>query len=411
MEEIHQLTLVGFDELLEDVSRQEWRNAPTDVGGIDELLGVAINTPFRVPVLCKRAEMSCNLPLRRFVMRNPLVWLVGTALVLALTLPFGTYALAQDITGGGVVRDITGGAALIFRAPQNPTVNLTGGQGTLGGGKVKPRGGSKPLVRQQDKIIARANAARSASKTREAEEQYQLATKIAPDDARAFAGLGNVYVDQGRFGEAVTAYQQAIKLKPDYSAAYLPLAFSLARLNRYPESLDVYQQTLKFDPSSPEVYNNMSFAYNYTNRYQEAADSSQRAISLLGETGEAFKLGFQERNEIRSYAYKNLGNAYNGMKRYDDAANALKKAAEIEPKNASAHFNLGLTLYNAQRYSEAIESYKEVIKLRPNLAQAYFNLGITYYAVSDKPAAMAQYEALKGIDATMAKQLYDAIKQ
>jgi tetratricopeptide (TPR) repeat protein len=35
------------------------------------------------------------------------------------------------------------------------------------------------------------------------------------------------------------------------------------------------------------------------------------------------------------------------MKRYDEAANALKKAAEIEPKNASAHFNLGLTLYNA----------------------------------------------------------------
>ena len=347
-------------------------------------------------------------------MRNPLVWLFGTALVLALTLPpglnpFAIDALAQDITGGGVLRDITGGAALIFHAPQNPSVHMTSGQGTMGGGKVKPTRGPKP--RQQDTIIARANAARSASKTREAEEQYHLAAKIAPDDARAFAGLGNVYVDQGRFAEAVKAYQQAIKLKADYSAAYLPLAFSLARLNRYPESIDVYQQTLKFDQSSPEVFNNLSFAYNHTDRFQEAVDSSLHAIKLLGETGEAFKLGFQERNEIRSYAYKNLGNAYNGMKRYDDAANALKKAAEIEPKNASAHFNLGLTLYNAGRYSEAIESYKEVIKLRPSLGQAYFNLGLTYYAVSDKPAAMAQYEALKSIDPEMAKQLYDAIKQ
>ena len=79
-------------------------------------------------------------------------------------------------------------------------------------------------------------------------------------------------------------------------------------------------------------------------------------------------------------------------------------------KNASAHFNLGLTLYNAGRYSEAIESYKEVVKLRPTLAVAYFNLGLTYYAINDKPAAMAQYETLKGIDAEMAKQLYDAIK-
>jgi len=221
-------------------------------------------------------------------MRNPRVWLFRTGLALLLTLAVGTDSPAQDITGGGsLMRDITGGAALIFRAPTNPAVHMSGGQGTLGGGKVKPGRGAKPPVRQQDTIIARANAARSASKTREAEEQYQLAAKIAPDDARAHAGLGNVYVDQGRFADAVTAYQQALKVKPDYSAAYLPLAFSLARLNRYPESIDVYQQTLKFDPSSPEVFNNLSFAYNHTDRYQEAVDSSMQAIKLLGETGVA----------------------------------------------------------------------------------------------------------------------------
>jgi tetratricopeptide (TPR) repeat protein len=272
--------------------------------------------------------------------------------------------LAQDISGGGsLLRDITGGAALIFRAPSNPSVHLAGGgQGTPGGGRIKGRT-PKPPVRKEDQIIARANAARSAPRPRyaEAEEQYQLAAEIAPDDARAHAGLGNVYVDQGKFADAVAAYQQAIKVKPDYAGAYLPLAFSLARLNRFPEAIDVYQQTLKFDSTSPEVHNNLSFAYNHAGRYQEAVDASEQAIKLLGETGEAYKLGFQERNEIRSYAYKNLGNAYNGLKRYDEAANALIKAAEIEPKNAAAHFNLGLTFYNAGRYSEAIGSYKEVI--------------------------------------------------
>ena len=336
-------------------------------------------------------------------MRNRLFWLLCLGLAVAVSQPWPTVT-AQDITGGGsLVRDITGGAALIFRAPQNPTVNVSGG------GRVKP--GKKPPVHQQDPIIARANAARSAPKPRydEAEQQYQLAARIAPDDARAFAGLGNVYVDQGKFAQAVDAYQKALKVKPDYNGAYLPLAFSLARLNRFPEAIDLYKETLKRDPS-PEVYNNLSFAYNHSSQYQEAVDASLQAIKLLGETGEAYKLGFQERNEIRSYAYKNLGNAYNGLKRYDEAANVLKKSSEIEPKNASAHFNLGLTLYNAGRYSEAIESYKEVIKLRPNLAQAYFNLGLTYYAINDKTQALAQYETLKGIDTEMAKQLYDAIK-
>lgn len=330
-------------------------------------------------------------------MRKCLFLLVSLGLALASV-------TAQDITGGGsIVRDITGGAALIFRTPQNPTVQVTGG------GRVKQ--GRKPAAHQHDSILARANAARSAAKPRyaEAEQQYQLAAQIAPNDARAFAGLGNVYVDQGKFAQAVDAYQKALKVKSDYNGAYLPLAFSLARLNRYPEAIDIYKETLKRDPG-PEVYNNLSFAYNHSGRYQEAVDASLQAINMLGETGEAYKLGFQERNEIRSYAYKNLGNAYNGLKRYDEAATALKKSSEIEPKNASAHFNLGLTLYNAGRYSEAIESYKEVIKLRPNLPQAYFNLALTYYAINDKTQALAQYETLKGLDAGMARQLYDAIK-
>src|SRR6185369_5356509 len=153
---------------------------------------------------------------------------------LAFTVAVGV--TAQDITGGGsLMRDITGGAALIFRAPQNPTVSNSGG--ATGGGRVKQQT-KKPPVRQQDPIIARANAARSAPKPRyeEAEQQYQLAAQIAPDDARAFAGLGNVYVDQGKFTQAVDAYQKALKVKPDYNGAYLPLAFSLARLNRYPEA-------------------------------------------------------------------------------------------------------------------------------------------------------------------------------
>src|SRR3954451_23508530 len=197
-------------------------------------------------------------------MRNRLFWVLCLGLAVAVSQAWPT-ATAQDITGGGsLVRDITGGAALIFRTPQNPSVN-----NATGGGRVKP--GKKPPARQQDPIIARANAARSAPKPRyaEAEQQYQLAAQIAPDDARAFAGLGNVYVDQGKFAQAVDAYQQALKVNPDYTSAYLPLAFSLARLDRYPESIEVYQKTLKVDATSPEVYNNLSFAYNHSNRFEE----------------------------------------------------------------------------------------------------------------------------------------------
>jgi len=284
-----------------------------------------------------------------------LILLIVIAVALIFSAP--TFVAAQEPTGGGTLtRDLTGGAALIFRSPANPTVHAaqpTGG-GDVGGGKVTGRKTSKTTVREQDQILARANAARSAAQPRysEAEQQYQLAARLAPDDARAFAGLGNVYVDQGRFVEAVNSYKQALKLQPDYGAAYMPLAFALARSDKYPESIEVYQPALKIDPTNPEVYNNLGFAFNHANRYAEAVDVCKQAIRLLGETGEAYKQGFQERNEVLSHAYKNLGNAYNGLNRYEEASEALKQATKVEPTNAAAYFNLGLTFYNADAFPD-----------------------------------------------------------
>src|SRR5215213_1224031 len=90
--------------------------------------------------LCYGPLMSCNLHAkeRYWRMRKRLFWLGCLAFTAAVCVT------AQDITGGGsLTRDITGGAALIFRAPQNPSVNSGG---ATGGGRVKQT--KKPTVRQ-----------------------------------------------------------------------------------------------------------------------------------------------------------------------------------------------------------------------------------------------------------------------
>jgi tetratricopeptide (TPR) repeat protein len=327
------------------------------------------------------------------------------AIVLAVLLLAGlpTSQYAQD-GGGTLPRDILGGAALIFRKPENPRV---------GGGRITGRRPPRPTSKAQDQIIARGNAARSAATPRysEAEQEYRQAARLDPLDARAYAGLGNVYVDQGRFADAVEQYQKAVKLRDDYTEAFMPLGYSLVRMNRYTDAIAVYNQTLALEPDNPEIHNNLSYIYNHTNQYNEAIAASQQAITLLGETGQAYKQGYQTRDQVLSHAYKNLGNAYSGLKRYDEAATALKQATVIEPNNAAAHFNLGLTLYTGRRYSEAIVAYKEVVRLRPTLAAGHFNLALAYVAINDRAAATAEYETLKPLDAKLANQLYGVLKQ
>lgn len=323
-------------------------------------------------------------------------------LVLALILIVSNVAVlfAQDLGGGVNIRDIMGGAALIFRRPENP---IASNRGRPGGGRM----------REQDRIIARANAARSAPKPRfsDAEREYRLAAQSDPNDARAYAGLGNIFIDQGRFAEAVDSYREAIKLQSDYLDAYLPLGYALVRLKRLDEAIEVYSAAAKLDPANPEIYTNLGYMYNHTERYAEAVKMCHEAIRLLGKTGEAFKQGFQVRDEVLGHSYKNLGNAYFGLRQYKEAIEALKQATATDPNSAAGHFNLGLVYYVAGQHAEAADSYKRALELRPGLAAAHFNLALSYLSMHNQAAALEQYNALKSINPSMAEQLYKMIKQ
>jgi len=332
-----------------------------------------------------------------------------------LVLAGGLVLQAQDLAGGGKFSsDILGGAALIFRRPENPPLHAKGtGLSSAGGGRVAGRRAPQSPANAEDQMIAKGNAARSSSTPRyaEAEQQYKQATRVAPADARAFAGLGNVFLDQSRFADAVEQYSQAIKLRPDYADAKLPLGYALVRLNRYAEAITIYNQTLKLDPDDPEIHNNLGYLYNHIGSYTEAVAACQRAISLLGQTGGAYKQGYQTHTEVLSHAYKNLGNAYNGMKQYQEAIAALKQAADIEPRSAAAHFNLGLAYFNASEYVAAVEAYQRALEIRPGLPAAHFNLGLAYIALRNHTAALEQYNALMGLNRKLADQLYSMIKE
>ena len=329
-------------------------------------------------------------------------------LVLVALLSGGAVCLAQDQAGGGrLTGDAMGGAAIVFRKPSNPAASRSGG------GRLPSGPKARQAAVTQDKTIAKANAARSASTPRysEAERQYKIAVRQDPTDARGPAGLGNVYLDQGKFAEAVSAYQEAIKVKPDHIPAYQPLGYALVRLNRYPEAIQTLTQALKYDPNNAEIYNNLSYMYVHSERYQEAVEAGNQVITLLGQSNQAYQQGLQNKNQVLSHAYKNLGNAYVGLKQHDNAAKALRRAAEIEPGNASAHFNLGLVLYNGRRYTDAIESYKTVIRLRPDLAVAHFNLGLAYVAVNDRTSAAAEVATLQRLNPSMAAELQKMIRR
>jgi len=75
----------------------------------------------------------------------------------------------------------------------------------------------------------------------------------------------------------------------------------------------------------------------------------------------------------------------------DPAIAAYRRAIEIGPPLADAHFNLGVVLSGAKRPAEALPEYEEALRLDPQNADAAYNAGQANYDLGRYGAALAKW--------------------
>ncbi len=73
--------------------------------------------------------------------------------------------------------------------------------------------------------------------------------------------------------------------------------------------------------------------------------------------------------------FSNYGSILQNIGKLQDAELSLRKAIEINPNYANAHYNLGVILNDLGKLQDAEKSYRKAIELNPNYANAYSNLG------------------------------------
>ena len=108
---------------------------------------------------------------------------------------------------------------------------------------------------------------------------------------------------------------------------------------------------------TPAEFNQMVALFN-AGHY---AELESRARSLLG------------RYPDSGFAWKILGAALQIQGK--DSLAALRKAAELLPGDAVAHYNFGSILHERGRLGEAEASFRQALQLRPDYADARVNLG------------------------------------
>jgi hypothetical protein len=104
------------------------------------------------------------------------------------------------------------------------------------------------------------------------------------------------------------------------------------------------------------------------------------------------------------------GLAYLWSEDFDGALFYLRKAVEADSKNARAWFHLGFVEGKTGHGTRKIECYRKAIELAPEFADAHYYLGFGLLMAGDREGAESSLERLKSLKSPLAEKLEGFLK-
>lgn len=310
---------------------------------------------------------------------------LGVILCMALAtslmlFPSVTHAndLGQDISGGageGVKRPVE---KLTRRRPKSTSQPKSAKRTTKSSGTTtQPK---VDLSKQVDAALALGNAARDSNPPRygDAEQAYNLAVGLDPEDARAHVGLGNTYFDQKRYSDAEASFTRAIQLDPQDQDAHVALAYTNNAQERYEDAERAATRAIALDSTSHAAFVALGWSKYKRKNYQEAETAYRRAIALSPKSPEI---------------YVELSSVLLAQDRWRDGEPVLLQALTLAPTNAVVTADYAFVLHKLGMLEKAADTYTQAIKLDSKATAPHSNLALVQYTRGDFAKAREEWEA------------------
>jgi Flp pilus assembly protein TadD len=152
---------------------------------------------------------------------------------------------------------------------------------------------------------------------------------------------------------------------------------------RFDEAIGLLEKSLGIIDFDPETWNYLGVAYWNKGLYVEALKAYDQALSL----DLNYAIVFNNRGSLYLSRYLKGRQAEDLARATED----FRKAAELDPKYASAHNGLGVSLRQSGDIDGAIASWKKAVGLKPDFGFALYNLGLGLLGKGDKAEALKYF--------------------
>ena len=226
---------------------------------------------------------------------------------------------------------------------------------------------SEPILQTQPRnfdILMIAGTARlKKGEAGPALDLFNRAKEVSPTDATPQIHMGEAYVVQKKYGQALTAYEEALKLDPDRIDALGSIAQILALQGNRKAGFERVQQQLAKTKNKAEVYQLLGQLSMDQQDYEQALSYLQKAVALKPDLFSAAHL---------------IASTYMAQKKFDQAIAESEKIIQKNPRATQSYMLLGVLHDQKQQYDQANRYYKKVLELDKNSALAANNLAWNY---------------------------------
>jgi len=285
-----------------------------------------------------------------------------------------------------------------------------------------------------DTYVRAAELAANERRTDLQEKAYREAVRVAIDQPRAHALLGQHLYDRGKYDQAERAFRQAATLNGDYAPAQLGLARLAMRKNEYDAALVHFRKVISSDPTLSDAQwefaqlydKNLELPENAARAYRDFArnfpnDPRKQAALARAETlspapkavqalpsnsslpessASARRLDYRvptTRNTVAATTSSNRAGVYHEQRDWDRAIYFYLRALENDDQLPGVFYNLGICYTMKGDYDLARDAYRRAIALQPGNVDAKYNLALLYRENDDDATAIRLLnEVVKG---------------
>ena len=281
-----------------------------------------------------------------------------------------------------------------------------------------------PLVAENH--IGLATALQLKRDFESAEEEYNQALKLAPENEIVLKGLESLKQDklkvqvlqyleiglkfqaEGKYDQAIENYIKAIEINPNDSRLHYNIGTAFQAKDDFEHAEKAYKKAIEVDPANEKAKSALEFLTKQAN-IKKAKELTTRALELQssGNYQEAITtyLAAISIDGNDPALYYNLGTAYQAAKDFTGAQTQYQKAIDLD-KNNAAYLNalklvkvelaspLVQSAVNKQTANDltgAIADYIKALEIVPNDAQTLFNLATAYQASLKTDEAIQSY--------------------